>query len=828
MKSKLFQKTNSSTEKGLSLYTFAKYANRELLLESLLQSKGTYQTLFLERFKKNQRTFKIKVIATKILYSIIFGILPILLIATYLEIIETLRTLPYAAENIILTGIIFFGLYFILQFFNFFLMGIMESSMVMSGLIYSWFETLPISKQRLRRLTYLTIFRTFDIPIVIIVLGFPITLLIQTQNFLIFLICLSISVINLIFSFDLLIIFGKRLQNVLYSSPKKALRIRLLNILSYIAVILGSIYIIEWVFSSIHDIFNTLLFYQYASLTNIILSTIPYPFNPSYLLTLVVTPSEISMYLWISTFVGLSLFLLITYFIHVKTSKILAKISSTNPINIQHSILIEEKEKKETQIKVKINRTIIAFIRKDLAAASHDIKIAVSLIMPIILSCIFTFSFNSANLNAPIVIERDIIVYCLGLLIFFPIISGMLVYAITSIDISGETILAALPIIPRDRAKAKLIIMLILQTATLFAPLFLFVLSPKFSSFLLASLIMMPFVWIFITITFELKIFYFNKFRNRYVIGEIITEKRMFKWAVIISIQYIIIFWMLSFILIFFKNEQIQPIVIFYCFTTLVIIVVGVWVFNKMFPNILKDKIEYIYLESIPTRFSRHTWLSIGLLIILYYINLLLSGFFLQFLFNISVPMRDYYFGYYAIMILCGDVLFNLSFVPLFLIIIPRGLGLPNGKQSIKNYIKSIKMGWLKNSIKILLWVVVGILAIFVSHTILAMISSYYTYIPEGFIAVNDLFLYFIDYLGLYFWREFLLRGIILTMLLRTCKNKKAIILNAIIGISVGLFPGGFYFPYEFYNAVVLYFVFCFTSVFIIQLILAFLFVKTN
>ena len=54
LRSKLFQKSNNSVEKGLSLYTYAKYANRELLLESLLQSKGTYQTLFIERFKKNQ------------------------------------------------------------------------------------------------------------------------------------------------------------------------------------------------------------------------------------------------------------------------------------------------------------------------------------------------------------------------------------------------------------------------------------------------------------------------------------------------------------------------------------------------------------------------------------------------------------------------------------------------------------------------------------------------------------------------------------------------------------------------------------------------------
>ncbi|MFW9972173.1 MAG: hypothetical protein ACFFDF_18445, partial [Candidatus Odinarchaeota archaeon] len=174
------------TEKTLSLYTIAKYANQELLLESLLQAKGSYQSLFLERYKKRKRALKIKVIATKILYSIIFGLLPVLLILTYLEIIQNLDLYPYSSENIILTGVVFFGLYFVLQFFNFFLMGILESSMVMSGIIFSWFETLPIPRERLKKLAYFTIFRAFDIPIIFIVFGFPITLLIQTQNILVF------------------------------------------------------------------------------------------------------------------------------------------------------------------------------------------------------------------------------------------------------------------------------------------------------------------------------------------------------------------------------------------------------------------------------------------------------------------------------------------------------------------------------------------------------------------------------------------------------------------------------------------------------------------
>ena len=73
-KLKLNRKKNTISENGLSLYAIAKFTNRELLLESLLQSKGSYQSSFLEKYEKTQRTFRFKVIATKILYSIIFGI----------------------------------------------------------------------------------------------------------------------------------------------------------------------------------------------------------------------------------------------------------------------------------------------------------------------------------------------------------------------------------------------------------------------------------------------------------------------------------------------------------------------------------------------------------------------------------------------------------------------------------------------------------------------------------------------------------------------------------------------------------------------------------
>ncbi len=801
------------TEKSLSLYAIAKYANQELLLESLLQAKGSYKSLFLERYRKRQRSFKLKVIATKILYSIIFGILPVMLIFTYIEIIQSVDLYPFSNENIIFTGVIFFGLYFVLQFFNFFLMGILESSMVMSGLIFSWFETLPIPREKLRKLAYLTIFRTFDIPIICIILGFPITMLIQTQNILIFFVSLGISVVNIVFSFDLLILFGERLHRVLYSnktSPKKALAIRLFNIFSYIAVILGTIYIIQWVFGSIEYVFGTMILFEHAQFLNIIFSTLPYPFNPSYILSLTITPTLLSANLWISTFVGLGLFIIITYVIHMKTSKTLLKITNYSAVNT-HPVFAKE----DIHIKIKTRTPLSAFLRKDLSVASHDIKVFLSLVMPIILSCIFTFSFNLGIASSSISIERDILVYCLGILLFCPIISSMLVYGISYIDLSGETVLASLPIIPRDRVKAKLILMMILQTLALFSPSLMYLLNPKFHIFLFATIIATPFVWIFLILTYELKIYFFNKFGKRYVIGDINPEKRIVKWALIICIQYVLNFWITSFVLMFFIHGQISTISTFYAITTILCIVFGVLVLNRMFP-IVREKKREVLKGGITTFFTNHIWISFVVLLIFFYINIAITGFLSNFFINISYldPILDDYMDVFG---LFGVVILNLSFLPLFLYIIPKYLGLPFGKKPINDYLNDIKAGWLPKFFKIFLWSLVGLILLLITEIIVNIPFS----ITPGMIYIN-LSIFMLIFNGCFvLWLELLFRGIILTTLLRSRRKVSAIIINASIVTFFYYITSFFAYlnPYVFLTYVLLFFQ---------NIIIAFLCVKTK
>ena len=801
-----------------NLYRIAKLANEELLLEGLLQNKGLYPTQFLEKYKEKPKHFKIKVVATKILYSVIFGILPLLPIITYFQIVENLIDGLIPVETIILTGSVFFGLYFVLQFFNFFLMCILESGMLMSGSIFAWFKTLPISREKLGKLAYLTMFRSFDIPIIVIILGFPISMLIGTQNLIIFFVCLGISILNIIFSFDIVILLGKRINRILdfkVISSKKSLAIRMINLLSYPLIILSSVYVIQWSFGNIEAIFLFVIEFEQSTLINLVLSIIPYPFNPSFLISLVIIPMEITLALWVSTIIGLSIFILFISLIHSKTSIALEEISYQESHNVKKDLV-----KDEIHIEIKTHTPLRAFLHKDLSIITHDLKTFMAIIMPIILSCIFTFSFNAVYIWDDNVIERELLLYTVGILIFCPIISGMLVYGISNIEVSGESVTASLPINPREQTNAKILILIVFQTLTVFAPLFLYVTNSKFLIFLFATLISLPFSLIILILTFEMKILFFGKFRNSYKIEDINPENRSFKWTLIICIDYIILFWIISFVLIFNFTLSLLN---FYIVTTFVGALITIFIYDKTLPILPEiDRTTKVIpdftTEGNLTTYTQHSWLSIIILLILYSLTVQFSPFFLPIHSDISPTML---------------ILFNLSYLPLLGILIPKIFGLPYGRKSIKKYLKDSKLSWdinfgrIKTLLKYLLLGSIGLLGPYIVGFLTGLIGIFPTLfgIPRGY----TIFILLVDVCYI-FWEEFFFRGVLLTILAKRRTKLKSIFLNAflflllpIVSLLVSYSPMGIFNIDSLLSVIapLLY-------LFIFQIFLAYLCLKTN
>ncbi len=59
----------------------------------------------------------------------------------------------------------------------------------------------------------------------------------------------------------------------------------------------------------------------------------------------------------------------------------------------------------------------------------------------------------------------------ISILIFTPIISGMLLYGVLNVEISGESVITSLPIKPRNQIAGKLFLMMIIQTLAVLSPL---------------------------------------------------------------------------------------------------------------------------------------------------------------------------------------------------------------------------------------------------------------------------------------------------------------------------------------------------------------------
>ncbi|MHA1677247.1 MAG: hypothetical protein ACTSW3_00545, partial [Promethearchaeota archaeon] len=134
------------SRKEISLYKLAKYTNLEIVLEAQLQSTGANQSRLMEKFKKNKNSVKQQAIALKVVYAFIFSMITILPLMTFLNIKNQLASVLSQPDPIMFSGTILFGIFFVMQFVYVILFGMLSIGALMSGEIFKWFETLPISR----------------------------------------------------------------------------------------------------------------------------------------------------------------------------------------------------------------------------------------------------------------------------------------------------------------------------------------------------------------------------------------------------------------------------------------------------------------------------------------------------------------------------------------------------------------------------------------------------------------------------------------------------------------------------------------------------------
>ena len=567
----------------LSTYLLAKNISYEILIEEQLQLKSEASTRLLEKYNKKRTSLKVKFLSYKIINAIIFGILPIFPLIAYMDISRFLVDVPVHHQISIFIKSLTFEIFFTLQFLDFFLMGIFNLINIMSGEIFEWFKTLPLPRKKLKRLAFFTIFHNFDLPIMANIFVFPIMMLFATQNIIVFLVSLGTSVMNITFSISVLIILGEKVARLIKRQnlkAKKSLVAQILNTFSYAIIIFGSILIIQMILSSLVPIIIASLNFYRSPLYNAIFSLIPFPFNPSYLISLFTIPTEIQVPYWLNPLFGLGLYIIVIYVLFRKALK-----SLNNIISLKYKFNTNILSDKKDELKIHTSSKIKAFIRKDLLIASRNIQTFMSFIMPIIMSFVFMIFFNISFTDNLDLLNRDLYYSWIVLLGFSLVLSGMTVYNLLNMEATGRTIIGSLPIVFRDHAKAKLVILIIIQIIATLAPTLVYIFHYRFIELLITVLATLPFVLIFLTLTFLLRVRLFGKKRYSYVLEEILPENKMSKWALIFIFEYMLYYLILLISNFLYFSDNFIALLLTLFTISLIFTVILKIIFNKFFPK---------------------------------------------------------------------------------------------------------------------------------------------------------------------------------------------------------------------------------------------------
>ena len=772
------------TEKEMGLYKLAKYTNLEIVMEAQVQSSGANQARLMEKYKKNKGSIKQQALAMKVVFAVMLLFVAALPITTYFQVRDMLNNPSVIPDSVLIPGSILFGSFNLMQLLYLIMLGMFAIGAMMSGDTFRWYETLPLSKKRLRKLGFMTVFRNLDVGLITMILAFPIIIFAVSLNILLALVAAVISIINVLFSFSLLVLIAGKISRVLTISnagSKKATLIRIFTMLSYMVVIFSASFFVQWIVTSAGAFFDLMLSLDISPIANIITSLIPIPFSSGYLLIMAMEPLSFTPILWVSTLFGIGLSILLTFFTYRRALRAMRTVTSSASLEAKHSSSSKKISEKPIEVLIEPRTPIKAYIRKDLSTATRDIQTFMFIIMPLVfpLMVLIPILISSTGLGESFL--DDYVVIWAFVTLYQPMISMMLTSGFLNMEDTGASILSSLPISTREQAKAKLLLMGSIQTISFFLPIVMFVGNPEFLSYLWTFISYYPVVLTLLLSMFQMKIRFFGRMKYKFVVEEFTPEKKVTKWIIMGVVQHLIYFafnFMGGILLIFFGPSMMFAAT---CIGGILALGVLFLSFNSMFQKVW-GKSQTISIREI---FRKHPLFGTVTLLVLYAGFLFLPGF-------IELPLIFIieYIPIPVVFLIDFFVTFGVMAL-LWLLFVRRSLGLPNGKESLKEYTKTIG---LKPDRKIVRNIFLGIgcsIIYFISTYITGNIFGTYIFdldvifgAPGSSVSFLGWFL-FIYMLIPGIWEEVSFRGVMMKLNMRKYSQRTVLI---VVSILFGLF----------------------------------------
>lgn len=676
-------------KKGLNAFSLSKFTNFEMIMDSQFASAGAHQAKILEKCEKNNKYIKRQSTSLKIVSGFVMAIMPLLSIVIYFAITDEISP-SYPLEGEIFLLSFFLWINTIISILYIFLFGLFTTSSLMSGSSFRWLQTLPVSRKDLKRLGFMTLFRNLSIPIIVMTFTFPIILFIITQNIFTFLASLLSSFLVTILAISLLIIVGDRFSRIFSESNRnssKANILRMASLAGFFLIGFGSSFVLNIGINAIIVLAEEFQLNPPSTFLNMVLSFIPLPFAPGYFVSISMIDSPVPINLLSSSLVGMAILAGITYLTYKVAIRSLSSVATFEIDAYKAKKGSKRKSKLGMEpviIEVKPTSPVKSFIRKDLITSTRDYQSLIFVLMPLIYPLIMILSMQGAIIGGVSSTFSIMILWAL-ILIASQFIPLMLVGGLLNLEESGSSTLASLPVLPRDQAKGKIILMSIIQGIALSLMGIVLTFLTQSINVLILILGSLPLTWAILLFVFQMKVRLFGTMKYKYILEEVYTKNKVVKWISMIGADIGICIFILILGFTFFLSLGFIPTTIILFILGLIGLSVVIYTFSKMFP-----KVEN--LPQFETRgLLRNKPILGGIVILLLFVLFPWIATFIEVLF---LPLI---LGLEFTGILLVEFLLIEGFIALLLLyIVPKGMKLPRKDETILGYTKTIGLTRVK------------------------------------------------------------------------------------------------------------------------------------
>jgi len=320
-----------------------------------------------------------------------------------------------------------------------------------------------------------------------------------------------------------------------------------------------------------------------------------------------------------------------------------------------------------------------------------------------------------------------------------------------------------------------------IQSITVLAPSLMYIGTNVFFNSLTTALWSLPLVLLFLFLMFNMRIYFFGKSKNKFLIEEVLPEKRIEKWVLIFLIEYSAYILTLSIAFLFYASGGGMLLFTFINIFSIVGVIISSLIFKKIFSIRraelkARDMLIKMRYEGVPTWFTKHPWITTLILIIfnsvLFYLLTL-----------IPYPQPPYpivdQLGY-EIYKWSYLFMYNFPYILLWIILTPIFLGIPYGKLPIRQYLKKITVGWEKHkTLKFMICILITCIVVYLNYLVMVDFFSYGIPIPDEYLAFY--IFNFVLIFCIYFWQGFLFLGIIFILISKKMKSWIAIVVCSLI-----------------------------------------------